>query len=592
MDNRLPFFNWSLKKAQDIEPDNLNKARILIVFTILLFSLLKTVIVVGIGAAHAQWLQVGRAAIAFLCYLVFVKVLLYKPATLKVLAHIMIWFGIAIVWTNIFIYAHKVNLPSIQFVFMVMLSGFYALGSVWGFTYSAASVLPVVLFMVFHGNQSIYVTDMPQEFASPGLEIIVLLNFITIAIAHYLFFDAFRRNAKEKEELNQQLQLSAAEANRLAETKSNFLSTMSHELRTPLSSVIGIADLLLEDKPEERQKEKLKLLRFSAMDLLSLINNILDFNKLDYDKLELEAIPFDLAEFMQNICSVLRVKAGSKKISLVLDIDDRLKTIQVCSDPTRLSQVMYNLIGNALKFTDKGGITVKLALVGKRENIIEVMFSIADTGIGIPADKHETIFELFAQAGTHTARTHGGTGLGLPIVKQTLQLFNSSIQLESSPGNGSKFFFTIPFTIAAEKITAKSQAPADTQDLSHLRILIAEDDDVNRMIMEKQLAVLNVKPVMVHNGREAYEACVAGNFDAVFMDLNMPEQGGYETLHLIRALENAAKANIFVVAFTASVTEQQKILQAGFNDYLYKPVNLGELRKKLEKILLHATPLK
>ncbi len=250
MDKQLPFFNWSLKKALDTKPDSFIKARIRILYTILLFSLLKASIVLGIGSAYGQWLQVARASVIFVFYIAMVKLLLYKPSSVKLIAHIMIILGILIVWTNILVYAHNVNLITMQFVFMIVLSSFYIMGSVLGITYSIAGILPVMLFLFMHSNANISLTSFPQEFASPGFEIITVLNFITIILAHYLFYEAYTANIKEKENLNQQLQLSVAEANKMAETKSNFLSTISHELRTPLNSVIGIAEILLEDKPE------------------------------------------------------------------------------------------------------------------------------------------------------------------------------------------------------------------------------------------------------------------------------------------------------------------------------------------------------
>jgi signal transduction histidine kinase/CheY-like chemotaxis protein len=592
MDKPLPFFNWSLKRALDTEPDNFMKARARIIYTILLFAILKTVVVFITGFAYEQWSQMVRATVAFIFYIALVKVLLYAPSRIKLLAHSMLVIGAAIVWTNIFVFTQSINLLTLQFVFMMALCSFYTLGSGWGITYSIAGILPVVLYLIFKGNADIYFNDAPQELASPGYEIMVVLNFLSIIIAHHLFYQAFHVNIRDKERLNQQLQLSIAEANNLAISRSNFLSTMSHELRTPLNSVIGITEILLEDKPEERQKENLKILQFSALDLLSLINNVLDFNKIDSGKMELEKFPFRLGEFFQNICAGLRIKASDKKLDFILDIDDALQPVIVVSDPTRLSQLIYNLVGNAIKFTDKGSITVKLECVGEMANGVDVQFSIADTGPGIDAGRHESIFELFTQAETYTTRKYGGTGLGLPIVKQILGLFNSSIHVESSVGNGAKFLFTISFLTTVDDSRVQSSVVANNKDLSHLRILIAEDNDVNRLIMKKQMANLNIKPMIVENGKQAYEAVLAGNYDAVFMDLHMPVSDGFETTRQIRALKDPVKASVHIIAFTASVTEQERIFAVGFNDFLYKPVNMSDLRDKLEKIAAHVpTPI-
>ena len=584
MSKHLSIFNWSLRKALETEPDSFIKARVRIIYTILIFSLVKAATVIVIGSAHDQWLQVVRAAVAAAIYIILFKVLLSAPARLKQLAHILLSVGILIIWTNIFVYAHKVNLVSVQFVFMVVLSSFYMLGSVWGIGYSIAGMLPVMLFLVFRGNVDISFSGASQEFASPGYEIIVVLNFVSMIVTHYLFFEAFSVNIAEKEKLNQQLLASVAEAHELAASKSNFLSTISHELRTPLNSVIGMAELLIDDKPEKRQEENLKVLQFSALDLLSLINNVLDFNKIDSDKVELEATPFCLAEFMQNISAGLRIKANEKMLDFALEVDPLLEEVNIVSDPTRLSQLIYNLVSNAIKFTDKGAVTIKLEYVSSKPGGVEVLFSVTDTGIGIHPDRHDKIFDLFTQAESSTTRKYGGTGLGLAIVKQLLGLFNSEIQLESSPHIGSKFFFTIPFTTTTEVLDIVKPASSEREDLSHMKVLIAEDYEFNRLIMKMQLDKLNLTYHIVENGLQAYEACMSGYYDAILMDLHMPELDGYEATKQIRAHADPAKSKMPIIAFTASVTEQQKIFDAGFNDYLYKPMNLNDLRDRLEKI--------
>lgn len=589
MNKPLSFFNWSLSNTLDTIPDSFIKARVRILYTILLFSILKTLIVLGTGTVHEQWLQVIRAAIALLIYIALTKTLLYKPSLLTQLAHIMIFAGVVIVWTNIYVYAHKVNLITLQFVFMIILSSFYTLGSRLGFIYSVSGTLPVVLFLLSNGNVDMYIANSPQELASPGYEIIVILNFLSITIAHYLFFKAFNVNLDEKEKLNGQLQLSIAEANKLAASKSNFLSTMSHELRTPLNSVVGITELLLQDSHEEKQKENLKILQFSTLDLLSLINNVLDFNKTDSDNVVLEAVPFRLAEFIRHRCAGLKIKAIDKNLNFIVDIDKQLEETIIISDPTRLSQLIYNLVSNAIKFTDNGSITIKLDCVHKTENGVEVLFAVTDTGIGIQPDRHETIFNLFTQAESDITRKYGGTGLGLAIVKQVLALFNSKIQLDSTPGKGSKFYFTLPFiTTTEETIPGAKVAPlSETTDLGHLKILIAEDNELNRLLMQKQLDKFNIKPVLVENGEQAYQACLSGHYDAVFMDLHMPILDGYKATNKIRSLSDPEIANVYIIAFTASVTEQEKIFENGFNDFLYKPVNMNDLRDKLEKINLN-----
>lgn len=570
MNTPLPFFNWSLRKALATETESFLQSRIRIIYTFLLLSLLKAVIVIGISLANSQSLQTVRALAAFIIYLFLTKLLLYVPYRLKTIAHIMLSMGVLILLSNIFIYTHGINLISVQFAFMIIVSSFYTLGTRWGMAYSIVSISPLLVGLLLQGNTNLYLTDTGQELASPGPEIIVVLNFLTIIIAHYLFYKAFSQTIREKE--------------KLAESKSNFLSTMSHELRTPLNSVIGITELLIDDNPEERQKENLKILQLSARDLLSLINNILDFNKIDSDKLELESVAFNLPEFIRDISAGLRLKSQEKQLDFILDIDPRLEHIIVVSDPTRLAQLIYNLAGNAIKFTDKGSIHIKLECVTKTNTQAEVLFSITDTGIGIHPDKHETIFEIFTQAESHITRKYGGTGLGLAIVKQILAMLNSRLHLESAPGTGTTFSFTINFTTTETPAQLKTPVLPEKADFSNLKILVAEDNELNRLLMQKQLEKLKVQCKIVENGSLAFDALVDENYDAIFMDLHMPVMDGYESLRKVRMLFDPIKANIPVIAFTASVTEEQEIQSAGFNGHLYKPVSMNELMDRLEKL--------
>lgn len=579
----LPFFNWSLTKALQTEESTFGKARVRIVFTILLFSLLKAALVVCFAALHGQWLQFTRAGVAFILYLTIAKLLLYRPHWLQRITHVLLIAGLLIIWSNVFVFAHKVNVMSVQFVFMIAVCSFYTMGAVMGVVYTTLGMLPIIIALAFHGSANAYFTQTAQEFASPGYEIIVALNFISISVTHYLFYNAFRHTIEEKENLNQQLLASIAEANKLAKTKTDFLSTMSHELRTPLNSVIGITEMLMEEKTDEKNKENLKLLQFSAQDLLSLINNILDINKLDLQKMTLEKTPFQLSALMQNVCATLKLKANEKNIAFLLNIDKQLQNATVLSDPTRLSQVIYNLGSNALKFTEKGSVAITLTCVAKEQDNISVQFSITDTGIGIPPDKHETIFDQFTQASTDTTRKYGGSGLGLAIVKQVLDLFDTGITLESNPGKGSKFYFTINFELAPI-VTRSNTDAVNRHDLNMLKVLVADDNDVNRIVIRKQLAKLGIEATITEGGEQVIAACKAGYFDAVFIDLNMPFVSGYDALKTIRALPDAAIATTNIIAFTASITEQAKITAAGFDDYIYKPVKLSDLQDKLAKI--------
>lgn len=386
--------------------------------------------------------------------------------------------------------------------------------------------------------------------------------------------------------MNQELQVAVKEANRAAQSKTDFLSTMSHELRTPLNSVIGMAELLQDDPNSEDSVENIKILHFSAVSLHSLINDILDFNKMDSDKLNLEAISVNLATLLKDICSGLRFQAREKIVNLVLDVDNDLKEKFVITDPTRITQIVYNLTGNAIKFTANGTVSVGLKVIGSDNDSIQVQFSVIDTGIGISADKQEAIFEPFTQASSSTTRNFGGTGLGLAIVKKLLHLFESKIKLESTPGVGSKFFFDINFTLDKEPAAVYLTNVEPIYDLSTLRVLIAEDNPMNRLLMKKVFFKWNNVPVFAVNGQEALEKATCERFDVILMDIHMPLMDGYEATRAIRNITDATRSNVKIIALTASVSNNiyEKITAVGMNDYVFKPFKSKELYSKLNAI--------
>lgn len=576
--NQPPIFNWSLKTAVAAVHGNFLKARFKIIFFLLVFSLIKAIVVVIVGSIHQQDSQVIRGGTALVLYIILAKLLLYRPSLLRPVTHIMLVTGTLIVISNVY-FVGDINIITLQFIFMMMLGSFYALGSGWGIWYSIVGASPVVFFLLFEGKTG---RGAPEELASPGFEILAILNFATIAVAHYLFFRAFQDNVREKEALNAQLQTAVAEAQRLADTRVKFLSTISHELRTPLNAVIGVTELLVKEKPVERQREHLDILQSSSQDLLSLINNVLDYNKVDAAYLQLEKTAFQPAALLRQLCSVLKFKAAQKHLQLIADIDESLEDTWVNSDPTRLSQVIYNLAGNAIKFTEKGSVQISMRRVSGSTDQTIIAFSVTDTGIGIDPQHHGVVFEWFSQAETNTTRRFGGTGLGLAIVRQLLSLFSSEIQLQSTPGQGSRFSFSICFDNTPAP--AKAEENNKAANLGHLKLLIADDDEVNRTILRRQLEHLDLSPVMVEDGDAAIQALLDADFDAVLLDLNMPVMDGYAATKQIRSFPDPRKAGTYLVAFTASVTDQEHISAAGFDAYLCKPVTMNDLGAVLEAV--------
>ena len=365
--------------------------------------------------------------------------------------------------------------------------------------------------------------------------------------------------------------------------KSEFLSTMSHEIRTPLNSVIGMSNLMLQNKPREDQKEQLNVLLFSAGNLLSIVNDILDFNKIEANKINFESIEMDLRLIAKNIVNGLRAYAEEKGVELRLDIDKKLKA-NVIGDPTRTGQVITNLVHNAIKFTKEGYVLLQLKVEDVSAKEITVSVCIKDTGIGIPYDKQQVIFEQFTQADSSTSRSFGGTGLGLAISKSILELQGSQLQLKSVPGKGSEFYFIQTFPVLPAKqftSTDKQSATIDEDaDLKGVHVLLVEDNEMNVFVAKSFLQKWGADIDVAVNGLEALEKIDTAKHNIVLMDMHMPEMDGYEASKKLREMG----VDIPIIALTASVpkvNEKSKITAAGMNDIIIKPFNPQDLLGKL-----------
>lgn len=582
-DKPLPFFNWSIRRLLATETDSFQKAKLRILFTILALSILKILIAMPVIFERHQAIQQGRAIFSLVLYIVLMKLMLWKKELQRLLTHTMLCLGIAFIWSIQFVTAQSITLVNVQFVFMAILSAFYLLDRRYGLIYGSMAVLPLILFLIA-GNSVLPRALPPDTLSSPVMEILIVLNFLTIMLAHYLYHEAFSRNVKEKEILNARLAIAVQEANSAAQSKSNFLSTMSHELRTPLNSVIGMSELLLDHPHDEEQGENLNILHFSALSLHSLVNDILDFSKMDSGNVKLEYISVDLYALIKNVCSGFRQAAKEKGLKLTLEVDDSLKNIQVNTDPMRVTQVIYNLVGNAIKFTPAGGVIIRLNETARGEGTVSILFAVIDTGIGI--ENHEAIFEPFVQASSSTTRKFGGTGLGLAIVKHLLVLFNSRIRLDSESGKGAAFSFEIVFSISEQPVNTYVPGAAQAHDLSALRVLIAEDNAVNRLLMRKVFAKWNNTPMLAEDGRQVLDRLQEADYDVVLMDIHMPLLDGYAAARAIRAMSDPVKAAVPVIALTASVSDNlgEKIRAAGMNDYIAKPFSSRELYAKLQQL--------
>jgi signal transduction histidine kinase/BarA-like signal transduction histidine kinase len=363
-------------------------------------------------------------------------------------------------------------------------------------------------------------------------------------------------------------------------TRGHFLSHMGHELRTPLNGIIGASNLLTKGKTLPEQEEFLNILKYCSNHMLDVINNILDYNKIDADKMDLHLAEVNLKQLLENAVLPFHNRLEEKRIEWKLDLDRKMNET-VMADDIRLTQVINNLVSNALKFTEKGYIRFGAKCTAENAEVIEVQFSVEDTGIGINKENQKKIFESFEQVYTESTRKYGGTGLGLTISQRLLKLMNSQLQVSSEEGIGSKFFFTLSFRKASGKQTIKTVAKIESADLAGLRVLIAEDNLINMLIATKMLEDWNVNFTTAGNGKEALSALKQNaDYDLILLDLEMPEMDGYTAVKEITKLY----PDVPVLAFTATLVDHEMydhLKQMGFVDAMLKPFQPMELFSKI-----------
>lgn len=362
--------------------------------------------------------------------------------------------------------------------------------------------------------------------------------------------------------------------------QSRFLATMSHEIRTPLNGILGLTDVVLSHDISENARPNLEKIQRSGLSLNRILNDILDLSKLNAGKLALEIIPFDLKATAKDCVAFYAQLAQNKGISLRINVDKTLNT-SVVGDATRLSQVLNNLVSNAIKFTHKGSVTLGLEKGETSPTHQFVRFSVTDTGEGIDVSEQERVFEAFTQANSSINRVHGGTGLGLQIVKSLIEAMGGTVYLKSAAGEGSEFYFELPFEVAKSVVAKTEKDIAPT--FSGCKVLVAEDNDINQVVAKSLLEDTGLEVVLANNGKEAVELAQNQHFDLILMDLHMPEMNGCEAAFILRQ-SNFAKP---IIAFTAAVVaeEIEKALASGMNGYLTKPVNKTELYTILTKHL-------
>jgi signal transduction histidine kinase/AmiR/NasT family two-component response regulator len=424
-----------------------------------------------------------------------------------------------------------------------------------------------------------------------------------------------KRAEQELQQTNQDLKIAIKHSTELAKqatqasvAKFEFLANMSHKIRTPLNGVIGMTGLLLDMDLNAQQHEYAQIAHISGEMLLSLINNILDLSKIEACKLELERLDFDLHSTLKDIADLLAIGAHENGLELVCLVDPEVPSL-LCGDPGRLRQILVNLGGNAVKFTDKGEIVIRASLESEDERNATIRFAVSDTGIGIPANLQDILFTPFTQVDGSTTRQYGGTGLGLAISKQLAELMRGKIGLKSEAGEGSTFWFTAVFEkqsagsgSADEKfakiegegaIELSAAKPTISENGKRkIRILVAEDNSINQKVAQAMLRKMELRADVVANGQEAINALQTIPYDLVLMDCQMPEMDGFKATRCIRQQgSKALNPRIPIIAMTAATMQgdREKCIQSGMNDFIAKPVQKRELAEMLARWLAITT---
>jgi PAS domain S-box-containing protein len=411
-----------------------------------------------------------------------------------------------------------------------------------------------------------------NKFSQDDLYVLEFIaNQIAIAIQRRMMLDNLI-NARQK-------------AEEAAQSKQLFMSTMSHEIRTPLNEVIGITNLLLQGNPREDQMDFIKTLKFSGNHLLTLVNDVLDYNKMESGKIVFEQTQFNLSDFLEEIMRSYSFRSKAKHLSFDIKKASDLP-VEVIGDPIRLNQILSNLLSNALKFTNQGSIIVNIKELKRTGNQSKMEFTVSDTGIGIAQDKHSLIFDSFTQAAPDTTRHFGGTGLGLAICKKLIELQGGTISVTSEPGKGSTFTFVITFGVSEKGSQAQmAETPEAYTGLEGKKILVAEDNKINFFVANKFLVGWGIIVTHAENGQLALDALAIEDFDLILMDLHMPVMDGIEATRIIRKSENPKIKDIPIVALTAAIMSEShdKIDDLKINDYVLKPFKPHDLFERILK---------
>ncbi len=417
-----------------------------------------------------------------------------------------------------------------------------------------------------------------------SVALITILSLLTLSLYKNNNIRLKTNNMLHKK--NIELTLAKEKAELASKTKANFLSTVTHELRTPLYAVTGLSNMLLDENPKPEQIKHLKSLKFSGDYLLTFINDILQINKIEANKVDVEPEVFNLKEKITNIVAALNNSAIDNNIKVHFEFDKDLPKNYI-ADQLKISQVLINLIGNAIKFTKDGDIWIRVYKIDGKDGLYNVRFEVEDNGIGITKEKQDNMFESFSQGSIQINRKYGGTGLGLSIVKGLIDILKGKIYLKSELGKGTTFTFELPLKFTQEVIKEKKVEyfnDINEIELSNIKILVVEDNKINQMITKKILTKMKLNCDVVDNGEEAVDMIKTSNYDVVLMDIHMPGISGLEATKIIRTFDK--KLTIFALTAVTLEDKMHEFDEAGFDDIISKPFRQEDFEKKLYNALM------
>ncbi|MBC8984917.1 response regulator [Pedobacter sp. N36a] len=578
-------FLEKFKAIRNNEVGLLNRGRIAILVQLLIAFSVQSIVLLIIYSFQEPNILVYRNSLLLLL-LILGLILLYKQVSWKKVGHYFIFCLTCFIWSNLFLLQEGINIVTLQYVLIIISGGYYILGFRWGLVYSLVNALSVVaLFFIKEFTQiDLWVGNQSISFYEYSFALV--FNFLLLIFIHHYFFRAFKKTSRKERLLNADLKNSLLSAEKMAAAKTNFLATMSHELRTPLNAVIGMTNILLEDHPSARQKENLEILSFSAENLMSTINDILSFNRLDAGMEQLENASFSLERLLSNVHGALKLRVLNSDLAFELEMDEQIKGMLVIGDQIRLAQIFFNLVGNAIKFTPRGFVKIRAMVLNTDSAGLRIRFEIEDSGIGIPELQQDRVFEPYFRAEHHTSDQFQGTGLGLSIARRLVDLHGGVLNFKSEHGQGTLFSFELTFPeLMNEGLKDDSMSEELSTKIEHLRILIAEDNPVNVMVLQKTLTRWGLLADVAENGQLALNAVLAKTYDLIFMDINMPVMSGFEASKQIRELSDPQKNKVCIIALTASIgmsLEEHPELRY-LDDFLLKPFSVEQLKSKLEQ---------